>query len=97
MSQRRLGTATLALGLVVLTDVLRVFLPSVITIFGQAASTPAELLGAFAVGWFVLALVAPALVARNCGWPAPVCSPVWSGWPPPPPGSRTRCPGWCWG
>ncbi|WP_235944370.1 endonuclease/exonuclease/phosphatase family protein [Verrucosispora sioxanthis] len=64
MSQRRLGTATLALGLVVLTDVLRVFLPSVITIFGQAASTPAELLGAFAVGWFVLALVAPALVAR---------------------------------
>ncbi|WBB56896.1 endonuclease/exonuclease/phosphatase family protein [Verrucosispora sp. WMMD573] len=64
MSQRRLGTATLALGLVVLTDVLRVFLPSVITIFGQAASTPAELLGAFAVGWFVLALAAPALVAR---------------------------------
>ncbi|WBB47172.1 endonuclease/exonuclease/phosphatase family protein [Verrucosispora sp. WMMA2044] len=64
LSQRRLGTATLALGLVVLTDVLRVFLPSVITIFGQAASTPAELLGAFAVGWFVLALVAPALVAR---------------------------------
>ncbi|MBQ1050716.1 endonuclease/exonuclease/phosphatase family protein [Micromonospora sp. C51] len=64
MSQRRLGTAALALGIVVLTDVLRVFLPSVITIFGQAASTPAELLGAFAVGWFVLALAAPALVAR---------------------------------
>ncbi|MFF5214718.1 endonuclease/exonuclease/phosphatase family protein [Micromonospora sp. NPDC000442] len=64
LSQRRLGTATLALGLVVLTDVLRVFLPSVITIFGQAASTPAELLGAFAVGWFVLALAAPALVVR---------------------------------
>ncbi|MCZ7420448.1 endonuclease/exonuclease/phosphatase family protein [Verrucosispora sp. WMMA2121] len=64
LSQRRLGTATLALGLVVLTDVLRVFLPSVITIFGQAASTPAELLGAFAVSWFVLALAAPVLVAR---------------------------------
>ncbi|MEV2239963.1 endonuclease/exonuclease/phosphatase family protein [Micromonospora sp. NPDC049891] len=64
LSQRRLGTATLALGLVVLTDVLRVFLPSVITIFGQAASTPAELLGAFALGWFVLALAAPILVAR---------------------------------
>ncbi|BCJ58002.1 hypothetical protein Jiend_14240 [Micromonospora endophytica] len=59
---RHLGTATLALGLVVLTDVLRVFLPSVITIFGQAASTPAELLGAFALGWFVLALAAPALL-----------------------------------
>ncbi|GIJ20064.1 endonuclease/exonuclease/phosphatase family protein [Micromonospora lutea] len=64
LSQRRLGTAVLALGLVVLTDVLRVFLPSVITIFGQAASTPAELLGAFALGWFVLALAAPPLVAR---------------------------------
>ncbi|GAB3848328.1 hypothetical protein GCM10029963_31050 [Micromonospora andamanensis] len=64
MSQRRLGTATLALGLVVLIDVLRVFLPSVITIFGQAASTPAELLGAYALGWFVLALAAPVLVAR---------------------------------
>nr|WP_230416815.1 endonuclease/exonuclease/phosphatase family protein [Micromonospora tarapacensis] len=59
-----MGTAVLALGLVVLTDVLRVFLPSVITIFGQAASTPAELLGAFALGWFVLALAAPALVVR---------------------------------
>ncbi|QOC94876.1 endonuclease [Micromonospora craniellae] len=62
MRHRHLGTATLALGLVVLTDVLRVFLPSVITIFGQAASTPAELLGAFALGWFVLALAAPPLV-----------------------------------
>ncbi|MEV6690589.1 endonuclease/exonuclease/phosphatase family protein [Micromonospora sp. NPDC051196] len=64
LRHRHLGTATLALGLVVLTDVLRVFLPSVITIFGQAASTPAELLGAFALGWFVLALAAPALVVR---------------------------------
>ncbi|WP_254876744.1 endonuclease/exonuclease/phosphatase family protein [Verrucosispora sp. NA02020] len=62
LRHRHLGTATLALGLVVLTDVLRVFLPSVITIFGQAASTPAELLGAFALGWFVLALAAPPLV-----------------------------------
>ncbi|MGC5029472.1 endonuclease/exonuclease/phosphatase family protein [Micromonospora sp. DT229] len=64
LRHRHLGTATLALGLVVLTDVLRVFLPSVITVFGQAASTPAELLGAFALGWFVLALAAPALVVR---------------------------------
>ena len=40
------GLAT-ALGIVLLVDVLRVFLPSVITVFGQAADTPAELLGAF--------------------------------------------------
>ncbi|WP_433533407.1 endonuclease/exonuclease/phosphatase family protein [Micromonospora sp. CA-263727] len=64
MRHRHLGTATLALGVVVLVDVLQVFLPSVITIFGQAASTPAELLGAFALGWFVLALAAPALILR---------------------------------
>ncbi|WP_405112811.1 endonuclease/exonuclease/phosphatase family protein [Micromonospora sp. NBC_01405] len=64
MRYRHLHTATLALGIVVLIDVLRVFLPSVITIFGQAASTPAELLGAFALGWFVLALAFPALLRR---------------------------------
>ncbi|MFI7433226.1 endonuclease/exonuclease/phosphatase family protein [Micromonospora haikouensis] len=64
MRYRHLSTAALALGIVVLTDVLRVFLPSVITIFGQAATTPAELLGAFALGWFVLALVFPPLVRR---------------------------------
>ncbi|WP_406036918.1 endonuclease/exonuclease/phosphatase family protein [Micromonospora sp. NBC_00898] len=64
MRHRHLITATLALGVVVLLDVLRVWLPSIITIFGQAAATPAELLGAFAVSWFLLALAAPALVRR---------------------------------
>lgn len=64
MRYRHRTTLTLALGVVLLVDVLRVFLPAVITIFGQAASTPAELLGAFALGWFVLALAAPALVRR---------------------------------
>ncbi|NBE81841.1 endonuclease/exonuclease/phosphatase family protein [Micromonospora rubida] len=64
MRYRHLHTVTLALGIVVLIDVLRVFLPSVITIFGQAATTPAELLGAFALGWFVLALAFPALLRR---------------------------------
>lgn len=64
MRYRHLPTLTLALGVVLLVDVLRAFLPAVITIFGQAASTPAELLGAFALGWFVLALAAPALVRR---------------------------------
>lgn len=64
MRYRHLTTVTLALGVVLLVDVLRVFLPAVITIFGQAASTPAELLGAFAFGWFLLALAAPALIRR---------------------------------
>ncbi|GAA4580736.1 hypothetical protein GCM10023176_60700 [Micromonospora coerulea] len=64
MRHRHRTTAAFALGVVLLLDVLRVWLPSIITIFGQAAATPAELLGAFAVGWFVLALAAPALVRR---------------------------------
>ncbi|SCG62750.1 endonuclease/exonuclease/phosphatase family protein [Micromonospora humi] len=64
MRHRHLSTLTLALGVAVLLDVLRVWLPSVITLFGRAAETPAELLGAFALGWFVLALGAPALVRR---------------------------------
>jgi hypothetical protein len=51
---------------VLLVDLLRVWLPSIITIFGQAASTPAELLGAFALMWFVLAFLAPPL-ARVAG------------------------------
>jgi endonuclease/exonuclease/phosphatase family metal-dependent hydrolase len=54
------------LGVVVLVDVLRVWLPSIITVFGQAASTPAELLGAFALMWFLLAFLAPVL-ARLVG------------------------------
>ncbi|MEV0156464.1 hypothetical protein AB0H57_22450 [Micromonospora sp. NPDC050686] len=57
-------TVLLALGVVILLDVLRVWLPSIITIFGRAAETPAELLGGFALGWFVLALAAPTLVRR---------------------------------
>jgi endonuclease/exonuclease/phosphatase family metal-dependent hydrolase len=59
-----LDTVSVALGTVLLVDVLRVLLPSVITIFGQAAETPAELLGAFALVWFVLPLGAPALARR---------------------------------
>ncbi|MGW5580245.1 endonuclease/exonuclease/phosphatase family protein [Micromonospora chokoriensis] len=62
MRYRQLATGTLALGVILLIDVLRVWLPGIITIFGQAASTPAELMGAFALGWFVLALGAPAVV-----------------------------------
>src|SRR5215218_641753 len=66
MGSRRAGTAAVALGVVLLVDVLRVFLPSVITVFGRAAETPAELLGAFALVWFVLPLGAPVL-ARWAG------------------------------
>ncbi|MEH1169198.1 endonuclease/exonuclease/phosphatase family protein [Micromonospora sp. CPCC 205539] len=62
MRHRLLTTGSLALGVLLLIDVLRVWLPGIITIFGQAASTPAELMGAFALGWFVLALAAPALI-----------------------------------
>ncbi|MFG3601829.1 endonuclease/exonuclease/phosphatase family protein [Micromonospora chersina] len=70
MRHRHLPTVALALGVAVLLDVLRVWLPSIITIFGQAAETPAELLGAFALGWFVLALTAPVLVRRLGARPA---------------------------
>ncbi|SBT53061.1 endonuclease/exonuclease/phosphatase family protein [Micromonospora auratinigra] len=64
MRHRHLPTAAVALGVAVLLDVLRVWLPSIITIFGRAAETPAELLGAFALCWFLLALAAPSLVRR---------------------------------
>lgn len=40
MRYRQLTTGTLALGVLLLIDVLRVWLPGIITIFGQAASTP---------------------------------------------------------
>ncbi|GIH92783.1 endonuclease/exonuclease/phosphatase family protein [Planobispora siamensis] len=47
-----------ALGVLVLTDVLRVFLPSLITLFGRAGSTPAEMMGLYALSWFVAAFLA---------------------------------------
>jgi endonuclease/exonuclease/phosphatase family metal-dependent hydrolase len=52
------------LGVVLLVDVLRAWLPSIITIFGQAAATPAEMLGAFALAWFLAAFAAPLLIRR---------------------------------
>ncbi|MFI6780734.1 endonuclease/exonuclease/phosphatase family protein [Micromonospora sp. NPDC050276] len=74
MRYRQLTTGTLALGVLLLIDVLRVWLPGIITIFGQAASTPAELMGAFALGWFVLALGAPAVVRRIGARPVTVAA-----------------------
>ncbi|MET8120703.1 endonuclease/exonuclease/phosphatase family protein [Micromonospora sp. NPDC005189] len=76
MRYRQIATGTLALGVILLIDVLRVWLPGIITIFGQAASTPAELMGAFALGWFVLALGAPALVRRVGARPVTVVAAV---------------------
>ncbi|MEU4542837.1 endonuclease/exonuclease/phosphatase family protein [Nonomuraea dietziae] len=54
----------LALGLALLIDVLRVFLPSLITLFGRAGETPAELVGLYAALWFVLPCLAPLLRPR---------------------------------
>ncbi|MBW3620727.1 MAG: endonuclease/exonuclease/phosphatase family protein [Actinobacteria bacterium] len=51
-----------ALATVLLLDVLRVWMPSVIFIHGRAGSTPAEEMGLFALVWVVLGLVAAALV-----------------------------------
>ncbi|MBO4209468.1 endonuclease/exonuclease/phosphatase family protein [Micromonospora echinofusca] len=65
MRHPRTATAATCLGVLLLVDVLRVWLPAIITIFGQAASTPAELMGAFALGWFLLPLAAPALIRRT--------------------------------
>ncbi|MEU4471194.1 endonuclease/exonuclease/phosphatase family protein [Micromonospora sp. NPDC023888] len=76
MRYRQVTTGTLALGVILLIDVLRVWLPGIITIFGQAASTPAELMGAFALGWFVLAMGAPAVVRRVGARPVTVVAAV---------------------
>lgn len=55
----------LALGVVLLLDVLRVFLPSLITLFGQAGSTAPELMGLYAAAWFVLPFLALRLRPRH--------------------------------
>ncbi|MER7009334.1 endonuclease, partial [Dactylosporangium sp. NPDC000555] len=57
-------TIATAAGILLLVDLLRVWLPSIITIFGQAASTPAELMGLFALAWFVAAVGTVPLAAR---------------------------------
>ncbi|MFI6477229.1 endonuclease/exonuclease/phosphatase family protein [Nonomuraea sp. NPDC050663] len=47
-------------------DVLRVFLPSLITLFGRAGETPPELMGAYAAAWFVLPFLAALLRPSWC-------------------------------
>lgn len=61
---RAAALLTVAVGVWVLGDLLRVWAPSLITIFGQAASTPPELMGAYALGC-VLAGTAVAFLGRG--------------------------------
>ncbi|KHL19340.1 endonuclease/exonuclease/phosphatase family metal-dependent hydrolase [Mumia flava] len=58
-SPRSRSAAMLAVGAGVwmLIDVVRVWTPSLITIFGQAAETPPELMGAYALGCAVVAVL----------------------------------------
>jgi endonuclease/exonuclease/phosphatase family metal-dependent hydrolase len=58
--------AAIALGTLLLVDVLRVWLPSLITIYGSAGSTPPAQIGAFALLWFAAPVVAVP-VARLVG------------------------------
>ncbi|WP_162250910.1 MULTISPECIES: endonuclease/exonuclease/phosphatase family protein [unclassified Nocardioides] len=64
-----------AVGVWLLVDVLRVWTPSLITIFGQAASTPAELMGAFALA-VVVAGCLPLLVVRFTAVPEPTMAAI---------------------
>jgi endonuclease/exonuclease/phosphatase family metal-dependent hydrolase len=57
-------------GVWLLVDLWRVWTPSLITIFGQAASTPPEAIGGFAVGVMVVPLVLLLLLGRRLTAPA---------------------------
>lgn len=64
---RRIATVTLATGLFLVLDALRIWLPSFTTIFGSAGSTPAVELALFCLAWVVpLVLVVP--LARRLPW-----------------------------
>ncbi len=65
----RWSVALLAGGLWLLTDVLRVWTPSLITIFGRAAETPPELIGAFALACGAAPLLLLLVLPRSCGTP----------------------------
>lgn len=62
MDRRTAGRIGLALGVLLLVDTVRVYLPSVSNIFGVAAETSAYQLGGFAAAWFVLAFAALPLI-----------------------------------
>ncbi|MFF7248477.1 endonuclease/exonuclease/phosphatase family protein [Embleya sp. NPDC008237] len=66
----------IALGIVFLVDILRVWLPSLITVFGDAGATPAAQLGLFAIAWFVAAFAVVPLCRRVGGRPVAVVAGV---------------------
>ncbi|MYW00591.1 hypothetical protein GT354_20360, partial [Streptomyces sp. SID3343] len=66
----------IALGIVFLVDILRVWLPSLITVYGDAGATPAEQLGLFAIAWFAVAFVVVPLCRRIGGRPVAVLAGV---------------------
>ncbi|WP_084517486.1 endonuclease/exonuclease/phosphatase family protein [Microtetraspora niveoalba] len=66
ITPRSATPVALALGVLLLTDALRVFLPSLITLYGRAGETPPEQMGVFAALWFVLPFAAVP-VARLAG------------------------------
>jgi len=57
-------TLTLAAGTWLLIDLIRAWSPTLITIFGQAASTPPELIGGFAIGCLTVPVLLVVLAAR---------------------------------
>lgn len=57
-----------ALGTVLLLDVMRAWLPSVIFVYGSAGSTPATTMGAFALAWFLAGIVLAGLAGRVGPW-----------------------------
>ncbi len=68
MTPPRSRTAALlavAVGVWVLGDLVRAWAPSLITIFGQAASTPPELMGAYALGCVAVGVAAAFLARRR--------------------------------
>ncbi|MFE2868455.1 endonuclease/exonuclease/phosphatase family protein [Embleya sp. NPDC059259] len=66
----------IALGIVFLVDILRVWLPSLITVYGDAGATPAEQLGLFALAWFAVAFAVVPLCRRVGGRPVAVLAGV---------------------
>lgn len=64
----RWSVALLAGGWWLLTDVLRMWTPSLITVFGQAAETPPELIGAFALACCAAPVVLVTLLPRTHAW-----------------------------
>ncbi|WP_126635656.1 endonuclease/exonuclease/phosphatase family protein [Embleya hyalina] len=66
----------IALGIVFTVDILRVWLPSLITVYGDAGSTPAAQSGLFAVAWFAAAFAVVPLCRRVGGRPVAVVAGV---------------------